>query len=842
MNSNNTYNANLPGPLDYEQLKEYGLAYIRSIANKQWTDFNLHDPGVTIFEALCFALTDLAFRSRFSMADLLTPKGENHPRLGGTLFPAHGILSHEPITVNDYRKLILESVPGIRNVWIEPYHFEISTPKLFSLSGSDKLTVNGLYKISLELENEYYSIKNNLQVKEQVKEIIEESDDKEKYSELFNSDHPNYPAFFEQFVKDFMLKHRNLCEDVYEVKVLTPIPIGLFIEIETKQDADYRQIVTEMYRAINAHVSPSVAFHTLPELIKKGKKPEEIYQGLLPRYGFIDLDELEQFNKKKTLYTSDVLNLLMKIKGIKSIKRIHFTVNEEDKDKVIFNNHNTSITLKDKDCVFSLSPFSWANPDDNGNALHNIHFECEGYSIRPKLIAEPSFLDNRYAKYLDISKEYPLPQGKNRDTGTYYSFQHLFPKAYRMGLESIPDSANNLRKAERMQLKAYLTFFDQFLSDYLAQLSAMERFFAIDGSTNSFESTYFFHELQDSEIVDVKKVLKAKGVQKPSAVDLDRCNRIMDHLLARFNDSFADYTVLTYLSNMEGINANDMKLPKAKSIKYKKQLLSDYAKLSSTRSQTINYTKDWQISNIEQRILNRLGITEPHFRLAPSIVSSDQKNKETMQYVFNDNRDKPYEQTFGIHIIEHLLLFPYRFLNINNFLKLSVGNDNKKAIADPYSFHITVVVPGWLRICQNIQFRNYVENTIRNELPAHVLAKIYWVDPLVMLKLEESYKTFINFNLKKRSFSSVGEDNKEWRDGIENMIGVFKKFKNLYFLSVDYRLLTTEGNSSQAKAFYKGWQNSNNDEELPRIDYVKLDPWYSEDELGFWKFEEKRTK
>ena len=240
----------------------------------------------------------------------------------------------------------------------------------------------------------------------------------------------------------------------------------------------------------------------------------------------------------------------------------------------------------------------------------------------------------------------------------------------------------------------------------------------------------------------------------------------------------------------------------------------------------------------------RLGITEPHFKLAPTKHHSykkynKEKTKKVDSIVFNDNRDEPYEQTFGLHILEHMLLFPYQFLNTDNFLKLSIDDVSNKYVADPYSFHVTVLVPGWLRICQNMQFRAFVESTVRSELPAHVVAKVCWVDPLVMFKFEESYKAFVNTKLKKRPFSSLEANESEWKEGIDDMVKVFNEFRNLYFHSVDYKL-SANGTTAQAKAYYKG----SNVEELTRIDYVKLDPWYSDDNsaLGYWKFKEKEEQ
>ena len=48
-----------PQPMDYQGLLEYGLAHIRKIGSRSWTDFRAHDPGVTVLEALTLAVNDL---------------------------------------------------------------------------------------------------------------------------------------------------------------------------------------------------------------------------------------------------------------------------------------------------------------------------------------------------------------------------------------------------------------------------------------------------------------------------------------------------------------------------------------------------------------------------------------------------------------------------------------------------------------------------------------------------------------------------------------------------------------------------------------------------------------
>ena len=47
---------------------------------------------------------------------------------------------------------------------------------------------------------------------------------------------------------------------------------------------------------------------------------------------------------------------------------------------------------------------------------------------------------------------------------------------------------------------------------------------------------------------------------------------------------------------------------------------------------------------------------------------------------------------------------------------------------DPYSFRLTVVMPGWAApFDTNLDLRDFADRTIRQEIPAHLLGKICWV-------------------------------------------------------------------------------------------------------------------
>ena len=52
--------------LDYAGLVAEGIRQLERLSDGRWTDFNTHDPGITILEAACYALTDLGYRTGVS--------------------------------------------------------------------------------------------------------------------------------------------------------------------------------------------------------------------------------------------------------------------------------------------------------------------------------------------------------------------------------------------------------------------------------------------------------------------------------------------------------------------------------------------------------------------------------------------------------------------------------------------------------------------------------------------------------------------------------------------------------------------------------------------------------
>ena len=115
---------NAPKHLDYDFLREVGLKHIQDLSGQLWTDHNTHDPGITILEVLCYALTDLAYRTQLPDADLFAPDPKKRTAAGDDNFPtAYTMLSCNPLTELDWRKLLID-IKGVRNAWFVPIETE----------------------------------------------------------------------------------------------------------------------------------------------------------------------------------------------------------------------------------------------------------------------------------------------------------------------------------------------------------------------------------------------------------------------------------------------------------------------------------------------------------------------------------------------------------------------------------------------------------------------------------------------------------------------------------------------------------------------------------------------
>lgn len=140
---------------DFNFLKAKGLEYIESLASQVWTDYNVHDPGITILDLLCYAITDLAARTRLPMRDLIAESP------GHSFLTARDVLPNQALTLKDYRKLLIDR-PESRDARILPatdaearLYYDAAAATLTYTKTPAPLQLKGLLNTQLELPGKW---------------------------------------------------------------------------------------------------------------------------------------------------------------------------------------------------------------------------------------------------------------------------------------------------------------------------------------------------------------------------------------------------------------------------------------------------------------------------------------------------------------------------------------------------------------------------------------------------------------------------------------------------------------------------------------------------------------
>ena len=102
-----------PPSMDFRLLRREGIKHLERLGSAIWTDYNEHDPGITMLEVLDYAITDLGYRTNLPATDLFALPTDRKP-----FFTAADILTNGPVTALDLRKIIID-IPGVRNAWVQ---------------------------------------------------------------------------------------------------------------------------------------------------------------------------------------------------------------------------------------------------------------------------------------------------------------------------------------------------------------------------------------------------------------------------------------------------------------------------------------------------------------------------------------------------------------------------------------------------------------------------------------------------------------------------------------------------------------------------------------------------
>ena len=698
-----------PG-MDFAFLLREGIEFISNLSSEVWTDYNTHDPGITILEQVCYAITDLSYRLGFDIRDILAYP-PNHVSNGKRkqFFTARDILTMNPLTIEDYRKLIID-VDGVKNAWLEMAPLPVMDIRYESTSktpeSGESLELKGLYNILIE------------------KEDTITVDDAQLIGE----------------VRAKLSRHRNLCEDFQEIKILLVEDIEIHGEVLIENDFDANDLLARIYYRLANCISPSIPFYSREEMEVRGRTIEEIFDGPALEHGFIDDDQLRKSECKTQIHASDLIRDIQEIEGVKEVMKISITGKSRD-------SHNWVLDLKSEHVPRLKSV--------NELKLYKGKSACllDKKKIRIKLEA----LAKKSGRTITSDgRDIPIALGMYRELVEYETIQNDFPLNYGIGYSGLPEQATTRRKAQANQLRAYLMLFDQILANYFSQLDHVRDLFSPYYQENT---SYFLNMLSEDTEAKVTwnkgagiepetmivKLLKTgkeglqdiiepietarkrrerlekelQGLIESREIALDRKNRLLDHLMARYGEEFDDSSLLY----------PEKHLPESY-VGAKQSFLTDYPQLGSGRGKAFDYTDRkgvWDtgnVSGLKKRICRRLGI-------------SDYKRKSLASLGEE-----------GFHLVEHILLRPVKtdtqeYSTVSPSERDASGNIISPEYPDRFSFQLSFVFPDWPGRLKNEGFRTLMEETIVAETPAHITVNFQWMNMKQMQIFEEWYQLWL---------------------------------------------------------------------------------------------------
>ena len=565
---------------DYEELRKAGIAYLEKTGSATWTDYNVHDPGITMLELLCYAITDLSYRTNNTIPDLLATPEDARTNILKHFFSASKIFPNNAVTINDYRKLIID-IEGVKNAWLQKRSLgifaDISLKKLqFTQPQSFKwepVDVLGYYDVLLEFDTNV------------------DDDNKER---------------IKSEVLELLMQNRNLCEDFLTINEISKQEFRLCTEIELKSDADPFDTLAELFFNIQLYLTPLIKFYWLNDLINMGYTSDAIFEGPLLIHGFIKEEELLASDLKREIHLSDIMQQMLNVSGVSNILDIIF--NPTDQAKELDNKWIIPVRRGKQPIINILDS--------------NVLIYKNGIPLRPDM----NIIKNRFDKLMDNyisgndlvrTEDIRFDEGTFIDTGNYYSIQNHFPKNYGISHWGLPEDATAERVAQAKQLQAYLYFFDQQLANSFSQLSNLGNLF----STDTQKNTYFANTVRsfkdagniflDNTTVDVN----VQAAAEDKATYYKRRNLFLDHLLSRFSESFSDYVNVLYSGFTS--NPKDVVSPSVINqediVQDKANFLKNYPEYSAKRFSAYNYTEQDQlwdsnnISGLEKRLQRLLG-------------------------------------------------------------------------------------------------------------------------------------------------------------------------------------------------------------------------------------------
>jgi hypothetical protein len=621
----------LPPAEDYNFLRATGIKLIEKLSGKIWTNYNTHDPGITLLEALCYSITDLAYRTSFDIKDLLASGVEPGEQHKDFLYTAREIFPCGPVTITDYRKVILD-ITGVKNAWIEqcsnaevPLYFPaiLHYPSTAHITGQLSYEAQkgdliastpGLYKVMFEYAADVRSSAERQTV----------------MLRIMNKLH----------------SERALCEDFISILPVEYDFFGMEAELKVIDGSDIDRIAGQVFSLTYDFFSPEIKFYSLEQMLKKGYSAEEIFEGPPLENGFIDTAELNQSERYRNVHQSDIVNLLSGIDGLVAVKQCAF-ISEYGSSYSDFSRWINDVRARGKMPQLDLNRCSitFVRTSDRHRTPTQNLVNAENVRAIYKFLQS----ENKQSGLRQFAEDITIPQGEDMNVSEYVPMLHDLPRNYglqeriveldkdaqqldQMAISKFQRHFDDLGAAERkqvdrqyklayleglkpgsrqaLQLKGFLLVFEQIMADYLSQLAHLKALFSFKEDA---VKTYFPQILKNIHDLETLMLnISEEGQIIPLQTETEtgfswRRDRVLNHLLARFGENMDFYG--------NDLKAGDPILNRSKLIA-KTDFMRDYINVSTYRGTGPNYKtmaegqNALNVAGLKKRLCRLLGIKD----------------------------------------------------------------------------------------------------------------------------------------------------------------------------------------------------------------------------------------
>jgi len=511
--------ARLGGDADfsYGDLRARGIALAQAASGQVWTDYNLHDPGVTLLESLCYALTEGVFGAQADVADLLAaPDGRIHYRRHA-LHAAEDVLPCRPTTELDLLRYLLDRVPAVRQLRL--HMTDVQWEADGSMGGGMGGRSGGLWQMALR---------------------VTDGDGEAAAADIARA----------------YLAQRNLGEDLLAVpQVLRPRWCALEISLSVSGARELGDILVELMQRCADIVG--TAPPRQPLQARLGQRDAhgnpagtaELFDGPVVQCGWIAAEDLRR-DPANRLYFSDLARALREIDGVASIGALRLVpleaVDVPAMDDVAGSTNGAEDSLPWHGTDWALQ-LRWPDTPEmlagwqvtrRGSRLHidmRALLERLADARQAQRVASTAARVSPFAGHL-VAR----PAGRHLSDAPYLSIWHHLPPLYRE--YHLAPRADAERQA---QFAAYLALLEQWQAHGNAQMQHLRQLFSIE--RDPIES-YWWEPLDATHVPGLAGVgaEPADGTARALAGEdnvLDRRSRVLDLLLALHGESCDQHSI-----------------------------------------------------------------------------------------------------------------------------------------------------------------------------------------------------------------------------------------------------------------------------------------------------------